>query len=71
MSDDGGFNDEEFKNQIWFKVQNDTAYALEAQGSFADFGEVSEPPSTVGPLGLVFSFLVLQELTQHRSAPIL
>ena len=35
------------KNQIWFRVENNTAFELVSESSFADWGDVSEPPSSV------------------------
>ncbi|KAI1458230.1 hypothetical protein F4805DRAFT_142171 [Annulohypoxylon moriforme] len=37
------------KNQITFKVENETAFVLEAEGCFADWGDYAEPPSTIQP----------------------
>ncbi|KAI0883541.1 uncharacterized protein GGS22DRAFT_32636 [Annulohypoxylon maeteangense] len=52
MSDDGfaeGDAEVLSKNQITFKVENETEFELEARGCFADWGDFSEPPSTIGP----------------------
>lgn len=35
------------KNQIWFKVENQTGFQLTAQSCFADWGDFAEPPSSV------------------------
>ncbi|KAF9641517.1 hypothetical protein BFW01_g1500 [Lasiodiplodia theobromae] len=48
------------KNQIWFKVENQTGFQLTAQSCFADWGDFAEPPSSVaaystGPGGHVIS----------------
>ncbi|KAI1213333.1 uncharacterized protein F4807DRAFT_260946 [Annulohypoxylon truncatum] len=37
------------RNQIKFLVENQTAFELEAEGCFADWGDFAEPPSTIKP----------------------
>ncbi|KAI7972206.1 hypothetical protein EIK77_008270 [Talaromyces pinophilus] len=52
------------KNQIWFKVDNKTAFELTAESGFADWGDVAEPPSTVGnlPTSRGFSLTLFKRL---------
>lgn len=65
MSDNG----DEYvqKNQIWFKVDNQTGYNLVAQDCFADWGDFAEPPSSVSTYKNFFSIHLTQLLFEGGS----
>ncbi|KAK0642693.1 hypothetical protein DIS24_g8808 [Lasiodiplodia hormozganensis] len=52
MSDDEYDVEAMAKNQIWFKVENQTGFQLAAQSCFADWGDFAEPPSSVAPYSM-------------------